>query len=205
MAYSDFTLKELKKEFNISNKVESLFDETALFQISKNLKDDLKLAQTLPVRSEKAKSELIVMPILLELMRANQQFFTIYSGDSLIADREKGLAGECDFILAKNTGSFDINTPIITIVEAKKNDVESGIPQCAAQMLGARVYNNDYGNSIPKIYGCVTTADDWIFLKLEKEEVTIDNRKYYLGNIEELLGVLQWIVDYYRQELETDS
>ncbi len=201
MAYSDFTLKDLKKHFGINNKVENLFSDIQPISLSETLKEDLHLAEILPVRSEKAKSELIIMPILLELMKKNQQFFTIYSGDTLTADKSKGLSGECDFILAKNTGTFDLNTPIFTMVEAKRNDVEVGIPQCAAQMVGANWYNEEYGKPIERIYGCVTTADDWIFLKLENNIVTIDIKKYYLGNIEKLLGILQWIIDFYKTVL----
>ncbi len=201
MAYSDFTLKRLKREFGIDNQVENIFTNIQPIAISKDLEKDLALARILPIRSEKAKSELIIMPILLELMKKNQQFFTIYSGDTLNANKEKGLTGECDFILARNLKTFDINTPIITLVEAKKNDVEIGIPQCAAQMLGAKLYNKEAGDEVEKIYGCVTTADDWIFLKLEDNKLTIDNRKYYLGKIEELLGVFQFTIDYYKEAL----
>ena len=201
MAYSDFTLVDLKKKFGITNRVENLFTNIESIVVSKDLEEDLELARSLPVRSEKAKSELIIMPILIDLMKKNEKFFTIYSGDYLNADKEKGLAGECDFILSKNVGSFEINTPIFTIVEAKKNDVEIGIPQCAAQMLGAKYYNKDSGQNIEKIYGCVTTADDWIFLRLEGNKLTIDNRKYYLGEVGEVLGVFQLIIDYYRKNL----
>lgn len=201
MAYSDFTLKDIKVKFGIHNKVGELFKNIVPVKISQGLQEDLRFAKTLPVRSGKAKSELIVMPILIELMKRNEKFFTIYSGDTLNANKEKGLQGECDFILAKNTGTFDINTPIITIVEAKKNDVEIGIPQCAAQMIGAKVYNEDYGNKLERIYGCVTTADDWIFLMLENDLLTIDLNKYYLGNMEELLGVFQQVVGYYKERL----
>lgn len=202
MAYSDFSLKRLKTEFGINNKVDKLFNDIKKLPISTSLSEDLAIAKYLPVRSEKAKSELIVMPILIELMKHNERFFTIYSGDTLQADKTKGLSGECDFILAKDTGTFDINTPIITIVEAKKNDLELGVPQCAAQMLGARIYNEDYGSSLKKIYGCVTTGDDWLFMKLEGNTISVDIDKYYLGKIEELLGVFQQIIDYYKEQLK---
>lgn len=203
MAYSDFTLRELKQQFGVDNKVVRLFDGAQIgsIEISTSLREDLQLATQLPIRSEKAKSELIVMPILLELMKRNELFFTIYSGENLNADRNQGLAGECDFILAQNTGSFDINTPIITLVEAKKSDIDVGIPQCAAQMLGAYMYNKTYGNEVNRIYGCVTTADAWVFMMLENNLIQIDNQKYYLGNLEELLGVMQEIINYYKKEL----
>lgn len=201
MAYSDFSLKDLKVKFKVENKVQQLFSNIEPISISETLKESLSLASSLPVRSEKAKSELIVMPILIELLKRNERFFTIYSGDTLTADKTQGLQGECDFILAKDTGSFDINTPIITIVEAKKHDILIGIPQCAAQLIGAKIYNEAYGNDIQKIYGCVTTGDDWIFLKLENNTIFIDHKKYYLSRIEEIVGIFQHIIDYYKENL----
>ncbi len=105
MAYSDFTLKDLKLKFGIDNKLSDLFKDVLSIPLSEDLKKDLALTKILPIRSEKAKSELIVMPILIDLMKRNEHFFTIYSGDSLIADRSSGLAGECAFILAKNMGN----------------------------------------------------------------------------------------------------
>jgi hypothetical protein len=105
------------------------------------------------------------------------------------------LKGECDFILSKDTRSFEINYPIIQVVEAKKNDIEIGIPQCAAQMVGAKKYNEKRGNKeINTIYGCVTTGDDWIFMRLT-DKIEIDTQKYYLGDLEHLLGVFQHILN----------
>jgi len=109
MAYTDFSLNDLKHKFNVNNKIVSLFKDTALkIQPSKLLIQQLAEAEELPIRSEKARSELVVMPVLLELRRNNNKFFTIYSGDTLVADKSKGLTGECDFILAKDTQSFSI-------------------------------------------------------------------------------------------------
>jgi hypothetical protein len=141
-----------------------------------------------------------VFPVLVELRNNNDKFFTIYSGDNLNADDEKGLKGECDFILAKETHSFSISYPIMQLVEAKRNDVELGVPQCAAQMVGAKVFNEKKGARLEKIYGCVTTGDEWLFMKLE-EHLTIDTRKYYLVEIRELLAIFQNIIDYYKQTI----
>lgn len=197
MAYSDYTLSELQEKYGMSNHVELIFaPNSAKVAPSEWLLQALAIAQELPVRSEKAKSELIVMPILIELRNRNEKYITIYSGDSLNIDDK--LKGECDFILAKDTGSFEMNTPILQIVEAKKNDVEIGIPQCAAQMIGAKKYNERKNIPINTIYGCVTTGDDWLFMKLT-DKIVIDTRKYYLGNLSELLGVFQQIIDFFKQ------
>lgn len=199
MAYSDFSFEDLEIKFGIKNQLASLFNEIVPIEPSETLKNALDLAGELPIRSEKAKSELIILPILLELRSINGKYFTIYSGDNLDVDEQ--LKGECDFILAKDVNSFTINYPIIHIVEAKKSDIDEGIKQCAAQLLGAKIFNEKRDVHLEKLYGCSTTADDWQFLKLENNTVYVDKKKYYLGEVEELLGVFQRIVDYYKNVL----
>ncbi len=202
MAYSDYTLQKIEKDFGVKNRRKRLFTEIKYDIIpTKELLESIEETEELLIRSEKAKSEWIVVPILRFLRKKNNKFFTIYSGDNLNADSECGLNGECDFILAKDTGSFEVNVPIIQLVEAKRNDTEIGIPQCAAQMIGARVFNQQRGQEIPIIYGCVTTGDDWVFLKLEGDTIFIDSQKYYLSHITDILGVFQTIIDYYKSIL----
>jgi len=83
------------------------------------------------------------------------------------------------------------------MVEAKKNDMDIGIPQCAAQMLGAKIYNEKNNVKTKFIYGCVTTGEEWLFLKLD-EHLIIDKRKYFLNELGELLAVFQNIIDNYK-------
>ena len=203
MPYCDLTFRAIRKKFGITNTIGPVFSSFKKIPISSSLAASLAIAARLPVRTEKAKSEFIVLPILLDLMEQNKEYFTIYSGESLNVDKETDLVGECDFILAKNTKTFDINTPIFTLVEAKKNDITLGIPQCAAQMIGARIYNEEAGTIIPCIYGCITTGDAWQFLKLEGSLITVDDRKYFLSELEVLLGALQRVIDLFRAQLES--
>ena len=201
MAYSDFTLEEIELKFGIRNQISSLFSEVQPLTPSLRLQESLQTANELPIRSGKAKSELIVLPILLDLRARNDKFFTIYSGDQLTGDRESGLVGECDFILAKDIKTFDINYPFIQVVEAKKNDIEIGVPQCTAQLIGARIFNERKGVQIPKIYGCVTTGNEWLFMMLEDNTVFIDSNLLYLTQVETILGTFQQIIDYYKKIL----
>jgi hypothetical protein len=197
MAYTDFSLAELETRFGVSNQVKPLFDPLPPLTPSDWLQTSLRAAGELPVRSEKARSEGIVFPILVEMRSRNEKFFTIYSGDNLNADSSRGLNGECDFILTKDTGTFDINYPIIHIVEAKRNDLEIGVPQCAAQLVGARIFNESKKVTIPQLTGCVTTGNEWLFIRLT-DHLEIDRRIYYLNELGELLAVFQQLVDYYR-------
>jgi len=197
MAYSDYTLSKIEEKFGIFSQRKKLFDHNIqpIHEISDWLKYSLSLIEELPVKSEKAKSELIVMPILIEMRNKNAKYFTIYSGEMLNVDEE--LKGECDFMFSKETGSFEINAPIMQLVKAKRHDVEMGIAQCAAQMIGAQKYNEKKHQSTKMLYGCVTTGDDWLFMKLNNN-LEIDTKKYYLGNLPELLGVFQSIIDTFR-------
>ncbi|MFN0033651.1 MAG: hypothetical protein ACKVUS_01205 [Saprospiraceae bacterium] len=180
----------MEKTFGLKNRRTTLFSKVQPIEPSEDLKKALQTARELPVKSEKARSEMIVLPILLELRNLSKKAFTIYSGDLFNVDEARGLKGECDFILAKDTGSFDVSFPIFHIVEAKKNDIEIGIPQCAAQLMAAKIFNQENNAPRETIFGCVTTGKDWVFLKLE-DELLIDTDTYYLGNVETLLGVFQ--------------
>ncbi len=199
MPYSDFTLKRLRSELGINNKLVNLFDSVEAIKPSDWLVNYLKRTSIVNIQTEKAKSEAIVFPILLELQDRNKEFITLYSGNNLNADIDKGLNGECDFIISQNTESYDINFPIMQLVEAKNNDIQIGIPQCAAQMVGAKVYNTQNETNIDTVYGCVTTADAWLFMKLENNMLFIDKRKYYLNELGELLSIFQRIIDFYKK------
>ena len=205
MAYTDFTLEIIKEKFNIKNQQRSLFAPLPPLPVSSDLEKALARARSLPIRTEKARSEWIVAPVLAELRDLTNEFFTIYSGDNLNVDDGAGLRGECDFILTKDTGAFDIQYPILCVVEAKKNDIEIGVPQCAAQLVGARLFNQKKGATPPALYGCVTTGDDWLFMRLADNELTIDTRKYYLVEIGELLALFVKLIDEFRDVVSTVS
>jgi len=182
MAYSDFTLYDLEEKFGINHERKTLQFDILPFEVSERLKTDLAESTEMPIKSEKARSEWIVVPILKELRRRNDKFFTIYSGDTLVGEKETGLQGECDFILSKDTKSYEISVPIFQIVEAKRNDLDEGIKQCSAQLVGAKKFNERKGTITEKLYGCTTTGDVWQFIEYS-DKLYIDDKKYYLSEI----------------------
>ncbi len=201
MAYTDFTLSDLDEKFGVKNERKQLQFFSKPVIPTERLQIELEESTEMPIKSEKARSEWIVVPILKELRTRNSKFFTIYSGDTLVGDKEAGLQGECDFILSKDTKSYEISIPIFQIVEAKRNDLDEGIKQCCAQLVGARKYNEKKGIITEKLYGCTTTGDVWQFIEYS-DKLYIDDKKYYLGEISELLGVFQSIIDYYKNVLK---
>ncbi len=192
-------MENVKETFGLSEKTIPLFENTEALPFSDWLKEalDIGLHLALASSSEKARSEFIVVPILFELQKRNNRNFTIYSGERLAADPDTGLDGECDFILSKGEISHTIQIPIVALAEAKKHDIETGLGQCAAQMMGARVYNQKKGNSITTVFGCVTTGETWQFLKLEANIIYIDRMHYYINEVGRILRVWQNIIDFY--------
>lgn len=194
MAYSDFTALELKHRFGLRFRAEPLFPSPTEIQPSAWLQEALRLGQELGFNSEKSRSERLVTPVLLELSKLNNHRFVIYSGMNLDVDELNGLKGECDFIFSFSRIQDFVTAPVFCITEAKKQDLEHGTVQCAAQLLGARRLNEAEQNPIPILYGCSTTGVEWRFLKLVEQEIVIDETRYALANLPQVLGMLQHVI-----------
>jgi hypothetical protein len=194
MAYSNFKLKEIERIAHLKEVVTSLFSKVQPISPSDWLKETLSKSSRLVPKSEKSRSELLIMPLLLEILDKNNYSFTIFSGESLDVDATKGLNGECDYILSKGEKSYTIQSPIFALVEAKQNIIENSLGQCVAQMVGARIFNETDGNKVDVIYGCVSNGTEWQFLKLENDTIFIDDRLYFFNELNHILGILNAIV-----------
>jgi hypothetical protein len=100
------------------------------------------------------------------------------------------IKGICNFIITKSPEVLIITAPVITIVEAKKEDINAGLGQCAAEMVAARIFKERSGSEVEPIYGVVTTGSIWQFLKLQEQEIEIDLSEYYLKDANKILGIL---------------
>jgi hypothetical protein len=192
MAYSDFKLKELIKQFSLILKDKNdLFAEVSPVQPTEYLEFTLKY--NLPVageiNTEKARSEMIIAPILLEVRRRVGDRISLFSGRDFNVDLELGLNGACDFLLGISDSQLVINAPVVAIVEAKKEDIIGGLGQCVAEMIAAQLFNEQEGNQVTNIYGVVTSGTAWRFLKLESKTVSVDVVEYYITNLEKILGI----------------
>jgi len=199
MSYADFSLDAVRRTFSITIRQQLLFPKLVTRTVPDWLHVTLEKGLPIALGSEKARSEFIIAPILLTVRDENQNRIAIYSGQRLDSDPSVGLVGECDFILTNTPALPIIQAPIISIVEAKKNDIESGLGQCAAQMVGAQRVNQREGTGIDTVYGCVTTGETWQFLRLAATTLTIDSERYYINELGRILAVLQTIVDFYPQ------
>lgn len=198
MAYSQFSFQKIRDELGIEDIQTRLFSEISQIEPSAWLIETLTEEEELAYFSEKSRSEAVVFPILVEMWKRNKKQFSIYSGPDLDGDSSKGLSGECDFILSKGQQKVELDSPLFCMVEAKDQDLKKAIPQCIAQMEGARLYNEKHKKNISVIWGCVTTGEIWQFLKLENQTAYVDIKRYQLVELPVILGILQTIIDFYK-------
>ena len=198
MGYSNFRKIEIFVEkFNFEMRFVSLFESSEIQNVNPSdwLLETLDRAKIFPLRNEKAKAERIISPILLEVVQNYTDNVSFFSGEQINIKPEDDLSGECDFFFALQPPRPYLDAPIISLAEAKDEDMDWGIAQCAAQMLGAKYFNEKRNKTAPFIYGCATTGTDWQFLKLENDIYYVDNKIY--TDLKEILGVWHHVINLY--------
>jgi hypothetical protein len=193
MAYSDFTLGRVRKELGLV-----IVDRPNLFARVKSAPPSAFLTQSLVrytslaslIGTEKAKSEFLIAPILAEVRDQVGNQIGLFSGTEFSVDPEKGLQGFCDFILSRTPEQLDVTAPVAVIVEAKNDNLKSGLGQCIAEMVAAQIFNDREGRPIEVIYGAVTSGTNWRFLRLQGQTIEIDEAEYFINQVEQILGVL---------------
>ena len=198
MSYSNFTLESVLAAFQLE-KVESAgtFSEIESIVPSDYLTTGLakKVPLAAAIGTEKARSELIVADVLVELRDKFNDRISFFSGIDFSVDVESGLVGICDFLVSLSPGQLLLEAPLIILVERKKDDPKLGLGQCVAEMLAAQRFNAEKGNEIPAIYGVATTGTEWQFLKLKEKNLQIDMEIYSIQQCEKILGILSSMVN----------
>ncbi|NEQ41481.1 MAG: hypothetical protein F6K40_36925 [Okeania sp. SIO3I5] len=197
MSYSQFTLETVEQTFgiNIIEKLE-LFATIPEVKISDFLKQCLEYNTplALEIATEKARSEMIITPILIELKQQFESNISLFSGREFNVDSQLGLIGYCDFIISKSPSQLIIKSPVAVIIEAKNDNIQSGLGQCIAEMVAAQILNQRQNNN-QTIYGSVTTGTNWKFMKLFDQVVEVDPNEYFLNNIGKLIGILRSFIE----------
>ncbi len=197
MAYSDYTLSEIKEKFQLIIEAETnLFPDVREEKISDFLSEILKenIPLALAIHTEKARSEMIVTPILIELRKVLNHRISLFSGVEFNVDKEKGLNGVCDYIISLSKEQLYVSSPVISIVEAKNDNIKSGLAQCAAEMIASGMFNEQKGSQIKTMYGIVTTGSNWRFLKLD-DSLYIDVKEYYIEQLGKIMGIMLQIIN----------
>ena len=190
MAYTDFTLESVETDLGVTPRPGPVFRNLADVEPPSWLPAQLARGMELALISEKSRSEFIVAPILLAVRELSGGRVAILSGQRLDVDPARRLSGECDFLLSRSDPLPRLRAPLLAVVEAKRNDIEGGLGQCAAQMVAARLFNERAGSPARPVYGCVTTGEDWQFLRLDPAGLLVDNSRRYINLVGAVLAAL---------------
>lgn len=192
MAYRDFSLRKVLQDFDLQTRDDSFISAISPISPSSYLREFLErsLPVAVAIGTEKARSELLISPLLLEVREVLEHRVSIFSGTEFIVDSTVGLNGTCDFLISQSAEQVILKAPIAVIVEAKKGELDAGLGQCIAEMVGAQWFNQRQGNTISTIYGTVTSGSLWRFLKLEDQMVTFELKEYPMPPVEQILGIL---------------
>lgn len=193
MAYSDFkSIEQVEQGFDVSvTSGHSLFravEEVApSIQLAAILEENVPLA--LNINTEKARSEMIIAPVLIEVRKLFAHNISLFSGVEFNVDSARSLNGYCDFLLSRSPDQVFVTEPVACIVEAKNENIRSGYAQCIATMIGAQIFNAHRSNPLDTILGVVTTGSNWKFLVLRENRVSIDFAEYLISDVGKILGV----------------
>ena len=193
LSYSKFTLENAQKNFELTlEENQDLFDEIQPVKPSEILTTILReyIPLATAINTEKARSELLISQILADVRRQLNYQISLFSGTEFNVEEELGLQGYCDFLLSFSSEQYFLTAPVITIVEAKNENIIRGLGQCVASMVGAQLFNQRSGNPVKVIYGAVTTGTNWKFLTLEEKIVRIDAGEYYIKEVDKILGII---------------
>lgn len=195
MPYSQFSLSEVQELFNLSiTEGVGIFAGLPSTPISDYLQETLNynISLALAINSEKARSELIIAPVLVELKKLTG--YGLFSGVEFNVDPSQGLAGYVDFLVSRDPEQLFVKAPVVTIVEAKKEDINNGLGQCVATLVAAQIFNERKGLIIPDLLGTVTTGSAWKFLKLSGKSLSIDLDEYTIKDAPKILGILSAVL-----------
>jgi len=194
MTYNDFNLKTVTKNFGltIGDRIDLFATVPELepsFLLVEFLKENVPIA--LSSNTDKSRLSMITAPILIELRKLFNHQIGLFCGIDFTVDAEKGLKGNCDFLISRSSHLLILTAPVVAIGEAQNEDINAGLGPCVAEMLAARIFNEGEGNkNATIIYGAVTSGQTWRFLRLKEQVIEIDLTEYYLIDVNKILGIL---------------
>src|SRR5262245_45666007 len=134
MAFRDFGFPEVQQALGLTLVEADLFSEVPALTLPAEFTEWMRAGVdlALAVNTEKARSEFIIAPVLLELRRLLGGQFGLFSGIEFDVDASRGLNGFCDFLLTKSPRQIILTAPVVAVVEAKNDNLRSGLGPCIA-------------------------------------------------------------------------
>ena len=192
MAFSDFKkISEVQEKFRIKYTASAFFEVEATRPSEQFLQEFRFTLQHINVfSSEASRCEAIIFPVLREVYKAYTDTYALWIQEPISYDET--LSGTPDYLIATKSelGMTVVGTPLILLVEAKKNDFEQGWGQCLAELVAAQKINAD--PDVP-VYGIVSDGTSWQFGKLVGDAFIQNRTSFSVDNLPMLFGAINAI------------
>ena len=190
MAFSDFkAIPDVQKKFGIRHIENDFIEVDGGVLPSEQFLQELEFSrQYIPVfASEGARCEAIIYPILREVYKVYAPNYALWIKEPLAYDEI--LSGTPDYFVSTRSelGMLVVGTPLIMLVEAKKNDFEQGWGQCLAELVAAQKINADA--NVP-VHGIVSDGKLWEFGHLIGDAFTRNRTSFSVEDIPSLFGAI---------------
>jgi hypothetical protein len=192
MPFSNFkNLKQVIQKYPLKIRKERFLPEVQLEPpewFIENL--NFSLDRNNPFEKEVFLRESLIFPFL-QLAWKRHQHLELWALQELVYD--DNLCGEPDYLVSvwrDEVIDKPINTPLLAVAEAKKQDFEGGWAQCVAEMIACQKLNQDENITV---YGIVSTGVFWEFGKLEKEVFTQHTLSYSVTDPKKVFGILDYL------------
>lgn len=189
MAFSDFSeISEVLERYKIKYS-EDNFVRVDIINPSEQFQQELEFSrQHFNIfGSEASRCEIVIFPILREVYKGYADNYVMWIKEHITYDET--LNGTPDYLIATKSelGIPVLGTPLIMLVEARKNDFELGWGQCLAELVAAQKINKD--TTLP-VHGIVTDGILWQFGRLVENTFTRNRTNYSLDNLPDLFGAV---------------
>ena len=145
------------------------------------------------ISSERAKE--LIIDAFCEEVAVNHLALKIWKAATVDGD---DLTGVADYVVAPDRGYLD--TPLLCVAEAKKDDFEQGLAQCLVEMKACQQRNARDGGLI-EIYGIVTNGGTWQFYKMTTAGEVWETPPHSIGDLESVLGGIHHVFTLCEEQL----
>ena len=204
MAFSDFKhISEVQEKFRIKYTANDFFKVEAASPSAQFLQEFKFTIENINVfASEASRCESIIFPVLREAYKAYANTYALWIREPITYDET--LSGTPDYLVATKSelGMTVVGTPLIILVEAKKNDFEEGWGQCLAELVAAQKIN---GTLDFPVYGIVSDGERWQFGKLVGDAFTQNRMSFSIDNLPTLFGAINAIFKAASETIVTEK
>jgi hypothetical protein len=113
--------------------------------------------------------------------------------------KSEEIVGVAEYVLAPKRRYLE--TPLLCLAEAKRDDFEQGLAQCLVEMAICEGMNEAEGMSMD-VYGIVTNGTGWVFYRLDPDGQVFESGRYSTIEPETVLGALRYVLGKCEENLK---